>query len=389
MNRRQRRWIWSSAYRVYHRLQCFLSIIGRSRRLVTLTTLLLLMWGLWHLDLSMSPEAHLVSLIHVPAPSTTAINASTVVFYHIYLPPSTAGLGNAHRIIESQLDQLPQDWPILYTIIGHCTLRLRCQERGLDCQQIGYYAAGFESLTLAPLHQYCVDHPWSRVVYIHSKGSFHSQGGQNERWRAAMMRAVVAPSCHQRQCDVCGLLLQPLWTIFYPGNMWTADCRYVAQLPSPTVFAQQLANIVKDARHDFDWTLFPTHSDGYVGLGRYADEHWIASHPAARLCDQSATPNLEYWWNTDTPMPLQWAPAPRFDIQQDWFRLNHSLLQAVADHSREYFLLPGLLLRWWRLHGQAPPDDSWVWTWYPQGERYRGLDNEAALRALWRNNETA
>ena len=38
---------------------------------------------------------------------------------------------------------------------------------------------------------------------------------------------------------------------------------------------------------------------------------------------------------------------------------------------REYFLLAGTLFRFYQLYGQAPPPDSWVYQWFPDGDLWR------------------
>ena len=55
-----------------------------------------------------------------------------------------------------------------------------------------------------------------------------------------MMKAITHDDClvnHNDQCSTCGLLLQPLWTFFYPGNFFSAQCDYVKKLKDPYVFS--------------------------------------------------------------------------------------------------------------------------------------------------------
>jgi hypothetical protein len=37
---------------------------------------------------------------------------------------------------------------------------------------------------------------------------------------------------------------------------------------------------------------------------------------------------------------------------------------------REYFYLAGNIYRWYRLYNGTPPLDSWVWKWYPRGDKW-------------------
>ena len=50
----------------------------------------------------------------------------------------------------------------------------------------------------------------------------------------------------------------------------------------------------------------------------------------------------------------------------------------TGDRSREFFLLPGVLLKWYYLyndtgrdHEVLPAFDSWIWTYFPDGSYWR------------------
>ena len=260
------------------------------------------------------------------------------------------------------------------------------------------------------------------VIYLHSKGTYHSAGGRNDVWRRALTHAAThtsclaslhhhthhhtttttttmttenaststttAPSSHETLCNVCGLQFYPLWTNFYPGNMFAADCSYVRHLLDPLhEFPKQLANVVHHVNRSssyssssssrlssipssssssspsspsssqFRWTheLYNFSNPGNTGLDRYSSEHWIASHPLIRPCDiqgnnttlfverlpqkipdttttsttapgQALSTNGQWWWSIQTRLLAQ--PAPRVSIHHgNWFRLNLTLLE--------------------------------------------------------------
>jgi hypothetical protein len=167
------------------------------------------------------------------------------------------------------------------------------------------------------------------------------------------------------------------------------------------------------------------------GLDRYAAEHWVGSHPAVRPCDMEASGLFPYWLPHRRVLsefiPLSFAMAPRrvdpkYAIEKltnsslplkqifDWNNINgwcmfelkrtcredrerfvedafetcrkkttRSLfgdrITAVRKKSqtriREFFLLPGHLLKWLSIYGEAPSTDSWVWDHFPDGEFWK------------------
>jgi len=231
----------------------------------------------------------------------------------------------------------------------------------------------------------------------------------------------------------------------YPGNMFATTCEYVSQLLDPqTEFPQALQTVIAqvNASHTMVADLYNFDNPSNLGLGRYAAEQWIASHPHVRPCDvQHGTPrestlvlerlvpapepNLDsshqYWWffgnsrgdttsttryleeflsnTTHALVSIPARTAPRIPIEQgDWFRLEPAKLQSTLQQQQssqsqsvtqpplEYFLLPGLLYRHLQLYGQLAPRDSWIWTWYPQGPEWRDfLDTSQSPMALARN----
>ena len=303
-----------------------------------------------------------------------------------------AGIRQALDIVQEQLTQLADStnskpFELYYTTTGipHVAQRHTeqvCATQGLPCHWMGHWENGQEELTLSRLYAYCQQYPASSVLYIHTKGSFHTNNGRNHAWRWHLTRAALtcAWKMRTRQCNVCGLQFYPVWTTFFPGNMWTASCTYINQLWAPEEFGPMLKKAVTSARGSdrFTWSLFNASNPSILGLGRYSMEHWVGSHPSLRPCDIIASsPNLEQWYNRSTAHSDFVTEAPQrtwYDI--GWFRWNVSIVQEVLDSEnkfKEYFLLPGLLYKWKLLYGQIPADDSWVWKWYPRGYEMRGV----------------
>ena len=318
--------------------------------------------------------------------------AAITVFYHVYIPPDKGkkGIQQASDIIQEQLSQI-NDYSdshaitIYYTTNGVEQVAQReaeriCREKGMNCHLMGHWTDGHEDVTLTRLYRYCQTNLPSTVVYLHTKGSYHSNKGKNHAWRWHLTKAALtcASSMKSSMCNVCGLQFYPVWTTFFPGNMWAASCAYVNDLWAPGDFATQLENTVEKARreNDFQWSLYNASNPGNLGLGRYAMEHWIASHPAVRPCEiTNDSPSLEQWYDKNTTQSTTLVLAPQHDwMDVRWFRWNVSLVKStllLSNSRKEYFLLPGYLHKWRSLYNQLPPGDSWAWKWFPDGSSWK------------------
>ena len=280
-----------------------------------------------------SPDVYLQSLVVAPTPPQPQHNHTQqqqhVIFYNIFLPmdQGRAAMARALHIVEEHIAQIgtliaaatDKDTKntTTNTIIYYATIGLPgvltpaymnrlCQQQQhhhhyhLTCIPLGHSLSGWEEQSLEPLYNMCHSSspnnnhhhpPPLKVTYLHSKGTFHSQNGENDRWRRHMTRAVLSETCLHppppppppssplstddaaaATCNVCGLVFYPLWTMFFPGNFWTADCAYVRQLVSPLHFRQQLAHAIETMQSDYysRWqtNLYET-GPGYLGLYRY------------------------------------------------------------------------------------------------------------------------
>jgi hypothetical protein len=288
-----------------------------------------------------------------------------------------------------------------------------CSSHGLDCRHMQHYESGFEEVTLQRAHDFCTqtqtaalakkdngdnddgggnDYTDIRVVYMHNKGSF-TDTSVNKFWRRHLTMAVTSHHCLQpanNTCNVCGLQFWPMWIPFFPGNMWAAKCSYVKKLVAPRNYSSVTASL-KDrvtglVQQDklsielFPPDKFPPEPDRY-GLDRYAAEHWIGSHPQLVPCDLSDTAGIHYWYTKDrNQTDLNFAMAPRrplraplklWPVMTDMKKVKLKVLNSPELRSKEYFLLPGYVFKWYTLYHEFPPASSWVWSWFPDGELWR------------------
>lgn len=318
---------------------------------------------------------------------------TVAAFFHTYIPPNKGkkGVREALDIVREQLKQISArkwDKPIsvYFTTTGveHVAKREAEQtcsnSRNLDCHWMGHWKKGQEELTLSRLYNFCQYSPTSTVLYLHTKGSFHADHGRNHAWRWYLTEAALtcARARTIRTCDVCGLQFYPVWSTFYPGNMWSASCSYINQLWSPREFASRLKDAIRSARASerFVWTLYNASNPGNLGLGRYAMEHWVASHPHLRPCEIiTNSPRLEVWHYKNVTQSVTVVEAPHHAWETEgWFRWNVTRVREMissVDAQREYFLLPGFVHKWRHLYHDVPPMDSWAWKWYPDSDAWQ------------------
>jgi hypothetical protein len=364
------------------------------------------------------------------------------VFYNVYLPRTN--LTHALTIVEEQLEQVSSSYgatkpgyaptPVHFNTIGDPIgaekVQLYCATKtNLHCVHMQHYEDGnFEDVTLTRLFEFCSNdgmdlpkfHPNDAardpiVVYLHSKGTYHSNE-RNDHWRRFMTNAAMGEEClnfkgrHNprtnadsqinldsadiTQCNVCGFMFYPIWTPFFPGNIWSAKCSYIRKLMHPQVFKNQsdsTANkavaLMREGRFTMNLLSPYFEEGGYLGRERFADEHWVGSHPSLMPCDVAPRPHLMKWIHPkylnrsrtylfDT-QPLEWSLAPRHPINEDWlfFQGIQKKYKLVADRNwrhREFFLLPGALWKWITWYNAVPPTSSYVWSWFPEGLEWLG-----------------
>jgi len=169
------------------------------------------------------------------------------------------------------------------------------------------YKNGSDVLTLHALWDYCKKHnnADTKVVYLHSKGSYHDKLG-NAKLRRFLTKGALSKECSNlpNNCNVCSSHMSPLPHPHVPGNMWLARCDYVATLLDPNSQAEGKLIINFNA------------GNPCKGWGRFFLEHWIHSHPSVMPCD--LYPGKEYTWAynniPDVNFPMDLQMAPRFDL---------------------------------------------------------------------------
>jgi hypothetical protein len=330
--------------------------------------------------------------------------AAGAVFYTITIPESAEDNFFTARLVTEQIQQIADASvkQLFYVTTGTSDHALvsnttiiqdTCQRLGLSCHNLGHDKQ--EAHTLSHLYKHCQpaqlpggeteeDEDYHNnslrvVTYIRSSPHVsHTDIAVNRRLRRILTTAALSSEClsslqHTDQCNVCGLHFSTQWTLFYPGNMWTTTCQYINSLLEPRLYQEALEKVVGDTlvkrmRGDIMTNLYP---DDKLGLGDSAMEHWIGSHPDLRPCEVGSEDKFtNYLTIPYSEEHLSWRQAPRQAARVMESTNSHTMGDVAAKTEyrlREYFLLPGQIMKWQALYGMLPTEDSWLWEVFPDG----------------------
>jgi len=330
---------------------------------------------------------------------TGQTDSSFSIFYNIFIHEQA--ISRALGIVQEQISQIGDsnsrslNPKVYYNTIGAPAVNTTWMDRicftnGVICHHMNHYHEAQEELTLQAVYDYCQVHPEERVTYIHTKGSYHDKAWNRlpqDAWRRFATAAALTKDCIQpsnNTCNTCGLLFTIWPFMHFPGNFWTADCSYVTRLAPPKTFESQMQALYQERQQRISdkkqfGTLLFQDNNSTLGLGRMASEHWIASHPSIQPCDLSKTWDIRPWQTSKlNEADFSWSMIPRHQptIRNSELRYNGKL------RLKEYYLLAGNLFKWFRLYSSAPPASSWIWTWFPDGEKWRDAVQQYGNKAV-------
>ena len=122
-------------------------------------------------------------------------------------------------------------------------------------------------------------------------------------------------------------------------------------MASPTKIARRMN------RH-WNWTYDSNGSLGsWLGVGRFAYEHWVHSHPDVRPCDVLDHP-FHYGYDNLPPEDyrIRLAPAPRYRPGHPYYK--YSSMGGSSCGIKERSKLDAVLSEWSDIYGASPPADS-------------------------------
>lgn len=269
------------------------------------------------------------------------------VFYNVFTN-ETSAISHVQSIVNEQMHFLRSNHEVHYNSIG---VPFSIENATL----IKHHANGSEEVTLKSLWEYCQKNLNDKVVYLHSKGSFHDHRN-NKKLRPFVTRGALSEGCSKlpNVCNVCSSRFSPIPHPHTPGNMWLARCEYVAKLIDPYEISSKMEAIIPGG-------------GACEGVGRYALEHWIYSHPNVVPCDLHIDPR--YTWK-GKPLPFHdymkvLKLAPRFDLKtyikpekQGCGKVGQSLEGRIDEYKKLYDL--------------SPPASWWGWNLYTNSLKLQG-----------------
>lgn len=224
--------------------------------------------------------------------------------------------------------------------------------RNLNTTILGFHQEGSEMITLHSLWEYCSINNDAKVVYMHSKGSYHPSL-DNSNLRAFLTVGALSRDCLDLPdtCNVCASRVSPVPHPHIPGNMWLARCEYIRKLIDPNLFTQKMEKVTK---------RFEPIGPFCIGQGRYAAEHWVLSHPSARPCDLCTDSNFtwHYYNIPQKDFERKLAPAPRYKLNE--YHKGGCLDSGASalERMEEYI----------QLYNETPRADWWGTAYFPDNQ---------------------
>jgi hypothetical protein len=222
----------------------------------------------------------------------------------------------------------------------------------------------FESLGL--LWDYCKSHLKQKIVYLHSKGTFHPSE-QNDNLRRLLTRGVLSEECSNLPdiCNVCSFRMSPIPHVHTPGNMWLARCSYVNKLIDPRLFKEVMYNINKNnGDTDERFSTLPCR-----GLERFASEHWVHSHPSVSSCDLLDDDKYVWgYWNIPSQnFSFHMRMAPRFNFTSFVPNVDEKYRCGFSKTNHERYKFGCQILNEYKMmYGEhiLPPKSWFGWEYY-------------------------
>lgn len=290
----------------------------------------------------------LPNYIHIENMVKFALHPDIPVFYNVY----TKNANNAAavtNIVEDQFANLRPHHKVFVRSIGAPLPIFKTKNTTV----LRHDQEGNESQTLSLLWQYCQDHPKEKVVYIHSKGSFHPNP-TNELLRKYVTKGALSDECTHlpSACNVCATRMSPVPHPHTSGNMWLARCEYVKKLIDPNLFEEAMNRVKYEDMY--------SKRKYCVGKGRYSAEHWIYSHPTVVPCDLHRNSTFVWGYANDPIMP-------GYDFKPELKLAPRFTLDAYLVHKgcgKWGTLLQDRLVEYQSLYGEQPSESWWGWNLY-------------------------
>ena len=152
--------------------------------------------------------------------------------------------------------------------------------------------------------------------------------------------------------------------------MWSARCDYVQKLISPFDLYSRNLKAYREKPNAMAANFFTSKNFALkysLGEGRFAAQQFISNHPSMIPCSFTRP--------MDAPNAI-WSADPPGDFYSNYVihvekPLTIEEIMVNDNHLREWYLLPGILWRYYSLYNEIPSPESWIWKHYPDGETWK------------------
>jgi hypothetical protein len=291
----------------------------------------------------------------------------------------------------TRIGELDWEWPV-FECRGNLTLSSNQTQR--QCTEIAALPEGHENVSLQAMHQYCVRNKQDRVVYMHSKGTF-TESKVNDQLRNILMKAITSEGClnytADGTCHTCSARFSYTPFPTYIGNMFVAECSYISKLIAPNVFEPHKQRVIAQMKNNTrqihpGWhetklhneidnktsvykvktsSMFWIDHESWTGVGRYAAEHWLGSHPDLKPCEvfsaENGNPLIRYGKRINVP---GFKPPKLEKIQE---AITNRTITKTAYHP--WFQKDARLYEYKELYSKHPHNDSWFFNLWSESKR--------------------
>ena len=280
------------------------------------------------------------------------------VFYNVYTA-SESDLPRVQNITEEQLALFDSSRYDVFVRTINVPIKLSSKTK--NATLLVHEEEGDEVGTLGLLWDFCKRNSKDKVVYIHSKGSFHPHN-ENNKLRRFLTRGAASQECANlpNTCNVCSSRMSPFPHPHTSGNMWLARCNYVTKLIDPRIFEAEMTRVYPN------YEIFGSNNPDF-GTGRFAAEHWIYSHPDATPCDLSDEETFIWGYSNipddDFKIDLKFVPRFSFKVyagsegeydvnKKMWMYRGISILMVRENEYKQlYNMSPSANWYGWHLYG--------------------------------------
>ncbi len=249
-----------------------------------------------------------------------------------------------------------------------------CSFHNLECVHLSHHNIGYGTITQQAMLDFCneAENEHHIVSYIHDRGS-KDENYRQTRNRKALTTSALNEKCMDRltkdQCNVCGANYKSVWGPTYWGNMWSARCDYVKKLISPFHIFPRNADAFRTRPGAMTAEFFNSKKFAMqysLGKERFASEQFATNHPSFVPCSFKKPFVPDTIWSANPPGDF----FKDYVIQVEDPRTLEEM-KDESNHLKEWYLLPGILWRHYKIYNEIPPLDSWYWKHYPDGENWR------------------